>query len=97
MTPPAPAQPTPSTIHGIWLGTLYAESKNLRLQLRIDSTTTPPSCSLDSLDQHAVGIPCQNVTVNGSSVSVDVPAVKGTLAGTLSDDGRMVSAIWTQG
>ena len=90
-TPPAPA-----AISGVWLGTLHAGSKNLRIQVRIDLAKTPPSCALDSIDQHGFGIPC-SVTVTRNSRSLDVPDVHGSLVGTISDDGTTMNATWTQG
>jgi serine-type D-Ala-D-Ala carboxypeptidase/endopeptidase len=90
----APAPPPPSA-SGIWLGTLHA-GKNLRVQLRLDLEKTPPACTIDSLDQHSGGIPC-TASVTGSTLSLDVPAVHGSLQGTLSADGNTLNATWTQG
>ncbi|MGH7293487.1 MAG: serine hydrolase domain-containing protein, partial [Polyangiaceae bacterium] len=95
---PAPEPPpAPPTASGVWLGTLPAGGKGLRLQLRLDLAPTPSSCSLDSLDQRAMGIPCTNVVLAGASLSIDVPAVRGKLAGTVSADGATMTATWTQG
>jgi CubicO group peptidase (beta-lactamase class C family) len=68
----------------------------LRLQLRLDLSATPPRCSLDSLDQSAFAIPCTNVVASATSLAVDVPAVAGSLTGSVSPDGNSVSATWTQ-
>jgi hypothetical protein len=83
-------------VSGIWLGTLADGGNGLRLQLRLDLAKTPAGCSLDSLDQGAFGIPC-TAAVTGSSLSADVSAVHGTLAGTVSDDGNTIKATWSQG
>jgi D-alanyl-D-alanine-carboxypeptidase/D-alanyl-D-alanine-endopeptidase len=92
----AQAAPPPPSASGIWLGTLAVGPKGLRLQLRLDLAKTPPDgCSMDSLDQHGVGIPC-TATVTGASVAIDVPAVHGSLSGTLSDDGNTINATLTQ-
>ena len=86
---PAPAKPS---LNGIWLGTLdTGGGKGLRLQVHLDG----PKCSLDSLDQHAAGIPCTNVATDGG-LSFDVPAVRGSLKGTVSPDGNTVTATWSQ-
>jgi CubicO group peptidase (beta-lactamase class C family) len=105
-TPPAPPAPTPVTapppvakpasVSGIWLGTLEAGAKGLRIQLHLDLASTPPSCALDSLDQGAMGIPCDNVVASATALSVDVPAVHGVLKGTVSADANTVTATWTQ-
>jgi CubicO group peptidase (beta-lactamase class C family) len=93
--PPAtPAAPARSAT-GIWLGTLHAGSQSLRLQLRLDLSKTP-TCSFDSLDQHAAGIPC-TASVMGTALKVDVPAVRGTIEVNLSADGNTLEGTWTQG
>lgn len=97
---PAPATPPPArveapakpSVNGIWLGTLNTGGgKGLRLQVHLDGA----KCSLDSPDQHAAGIPCTNVATD-SGLSVDVPAVRGSLKGTISPDGNSVTATWSQ-
>jgi CubicO group peptidase (beta-lactamase class C family) len=93
---PAPP-PAPKSLAGIWLGTLHAGSKDLRVQLHLDLATKPAGCSLDSLDQQSMGIPCSNVAATATTLSLDVPAVKGTLTGTVSSDGNTVTATWSQG
>jgi len=92
-TPAATPQPSAS---GIWLGTLHAGAASLRVQLRLDLAQTPPACKLDSLDQHSEGIPC-TASVTGSKLSLDVPAVRGSLEATLSPDGNTLDGTWTQG
>ncbi|MDQ3336598.1 MAG: beta-lactamase family protein [Myxococcota bacterium] len=97
-TPDAPAPVTkPAAFGGIWLGTLQAGGTALRIQLRLDLAPTPPSCSLDSLDQGAMGIPCDHVVVSANELSFEVPAVQGGVKGTLSADAKTVTATWTQG
>jgi CubicO group peptidase (beta-lactamase class C family) len=97
-TPPAPAPVAkPASFSGIWLGTLQAGSTALRIQLHLDLAPTPPRCSLDSLDQGAMGIPCDQVVVSANELSFEVPAVQGNLKGTLSADAKTLNATWTQG
>ncbi|HTR56154.1 MAG TPA: serine hydrolase [Kofleriaceae bacterium] len=95
---PAPPPVTPAASarspSGIWLGTLHAGKVALRVQLRLDLVTA--TCALDSLDQHAVGIPC-TASFTGTALKVDVPAVKGTMQVTLSVDGNALDGTWTQG
>jgi CubicO group peptidase (beta-lactamase class C family) len=97
--PPAPAAPAvqPKSLGGIWLGTLHAGGKELRVQLHLDLATTPAGCSLDSLDQQSMGIPCTGVVATATTLSLDVPAVKGALTGTVSADGDTVTGTWSQG
>jgi len=88
---PAPVAAKPS-MNGIWLGTLdVGGGKGLRLQVHLDGA----KCSLDSVDQHASGIPCTNVATD-AGLSFDVPAVRGALKGTVSPDGNTVTATWSQ-
>ena len=96
--PPAPAAPPASPpVSGIWLGTLPTPGKGLRLQLHLDVSKTPAACAIDSLDQHAEGIPCENVTISGANLALDVAAVHGKLTGTVSSDGNTINGSWSQG
>ncbi|MBV8631960.1 MAG: beta-lactamase family protein [Silvibacterium sp.] len=89
--------PAPS-VAGIWLGALNAGGVSLRIQVQIQGAEpSRTTCSLDSIDQGAFGIPCSNVKVEGSAVSFDVPAVAGKWSGHISTDGKTLSGTWTQG
>jgi CubicO group peptidase (beta-lactamase class C family) len=93
-TPPPPV--AAADLSGIWLGTIQTGGRGLRVQLRLDFAKTPAGCSLDSLDQHAMGIPCSDATVTGKTLTLQVPAVHGSLTGDVSADGNTVAASWTQ-
>lgn len=96
--PPAAVAPPPvPSLSGVWLGTLRAGGKGLRIQLHLDLANTPAACAIDSLDQHAMGIPCTNVVASASVISFDVPAVHGTLKGSPSADGNTLNTMWSQG
>jgi serine-type D-Ala-D-Ala carboxypeptidase/endopeptidase len=95
--PPAVAPPAVPSLSGVWLGTLRAGGKGLRIQLHLDLATTPAACAIDSLDQQAMGIPCTNVVASANEISFDVPAVRGTLKGTPSADGNTLNTMWSQG
>jgi D-alanyl-D-alanine-carboxypeptidase/D-alanyl-D-alanine-endopeptidase len=87
----------PSRVDGIWLGTLEAGGK-LRIQVQLKSDRAGRLiCSLDSLDQGAMGIPCENAQLNGNKFSFDVPVVKGNWSGTLAENGNELDGTWTQG
>ena len=85
------------SLSGVWLGTLRAGGKGLRIQIHLDLASTPAACALDSLDQHAMGIPCTNVVASATAISFDVPAVHGTLKGSPSADGNTLNTTWSQG
>lgn len=93
---PAPSTNASTSVNGIWLGTLHAGPQTLRIQVHLQ-TGPPQSCTLDSIDQKAFGIPCTNVTINGNAVSFDVPAVSGRWSGQISGDGKTLTGTWTQG
>jgi CubicO group peptidase (beta-lactamase class C family) len=84
----------PSTLDGIWLGTLHSGATSLRLQLHLHQDAGNWTCTLDSLDQHAMGIPC-TVTSATNPIAIDVPAAQGKLSGSLT--ANTITATWTQG
>jgi len=88
----------PSHVDGVWLGTLHAGTQSLRIQLHVKSDAAGHEfCSLDSLDQHAMGLECANTIFQGGDFSFDVPIVHGHWSGKLSADGNTLSGIWAQG
>jgi serine-type D-Ala-D-Ala carboxypeptidase/endopeptidase len=86
-----------SKLDGVWLGPLHAGPQTLWIQVRVKAGAGAPICLLDSIDQKAFGIPCNNVKVNGNAVSFDVPTVQGKWSGTLSEDGKTLTGTWMQG
>jgi D-alanyl-D-alanine-carboxypeptidase/D-alanyl-D-alanine-endopeptidase len=86
-----------SAIDGIWLGSLQAGGTSLRIQAHVKSDMSGKEyCSLDSLDQHAMGLGCAAVTFSGADFSFDVPVVKGHYIGKLSADGNTLAGTWSQ-
>jgi serine-type D-Ala-D-Ala carboxypeptidase/endopeptidase len=87
----------PSRVDGIWLGTLQAGGTSLRIQLHVKGDNSGQEfCSLDSLDQHAMGLDCVKVTFSGDDFSFDVPVVTGHYAGKLSANGNALTGTWAQ-
>jgi serine-type D-Ala-D-Ala carboxypeptidase/endopeptidase len=87
----------PSRVDGVWLGSLQAGGASLRIQVHIRSDQGGKEyCSVDSLDQHAMGLDCSAVTFSGDELGFDVPVVKGHYAGKLSTDGNTLTGSWTQ-
>lgn len=87
----------PSRVDGIWLGTLETGGPKLRVQVTVKSDASGKEhCALDSLDQGATGLPCDNVQFDGKKFSFDVPVVQGHYAGMLSDDGNQLTGTWRQ-
>ena len=59
---PFVAASKPSPVDGIWLGTLTAGGNTLRIQLHVKSDASGQEfCTLDSLDQGAMGLECTKV------------------------------------
>jgi CubicO group peptidase (beta-lactamase class C family) len=88
---------TPSAVDGFWLGVLKTASQSLRLQITVKSDAAGHElCTLDDLDQGALGLPCGNVSYSERRFSFDVPSVKARWTGKLSEDGKSLSGDWTQ-
>ena len=88
---------TASKVDGIWLGTLTAGGQTLRVQVHLQTLSSGQTGSLDSLDQGAMGLPCEKLKLDGDHFSFEVPTVKGTWKGTLSTDGNELRGTWSQG
>jgi len=91
------AQQTPTTkptADGVWLGTLNVGTTTLRVQLHLQ--TTPATCTIDSVDQGAFGVPC-TLTSQNDTLTIDVPAFKAHWTGKLSADGTALTGTFTQG
>jgi hypothetical protein len=90
-------QPPPASAAGLWLGTLHAGANDLRLQLHLKPDVSgAENCSLDSLDQHAFGIPC-TVSVKGDTVTLVAPTIYSSFTGHISSNGNALSGTWNQG
>src|SRR5215831_7208189 len=86
-----------SRVDGIWLGTIQAGGASLRIQLHVMSDNKGQQlCSLDSLDQHAMGLECARAVFSGDDFSFDVPVVQGRFAGKLSADANTLTGAWSQ-
>jgi serine-type D-Ala-D-Ala carboxypeptidase/endopeptidase len=50
--------------------------------------------TMDSVDQHAMGIPCGDVELKGDAFTYDGPSV-GSFSGTVSKDGKSLDGTWS--
>ena len=90
------AQPT--EVVGDWNGALFVEGGSLRLALHVTTHAAGKlSVTLDSLDQHAMGLQGSDALLKGNSFSFKIPTVSGTYAGMLDDDGQNIRGTWNQG
>ena len=88
----------PSAVDGVWLGTLKPGGNELRIQLQVKSDRQGNEfCTLDSLDQQAMGLECAKVKFTGMSFTFDVPSVHGHYEGKLAADGNSLTGSWSQG
>jgi D-alanyl-D-alanine-carboxypeptidase/D-alanyl-D-alanine-endopeptidase len=88
----------PSAVDGVWLGTLRPGNQELRVQLQVQSDQHGNEfCTLDSLDQHSMGIECANVKFEGDSFAFEVPSIHGVYQGKLAADGNSLTGTWKQG
>jgi serine-type D-Ala-D-Ala carboxypeptidase/endopeptidase len=94
---PFTAAAKPSRVDGIWLGSVGSGKDKLRVQLQVKSDQAGKQyCSMDSLDQGAMGLPCDNVQFHGDRFSFHVPSVNGSWSGTLAENGNELNGKWSQ-
>jgi serine-type D-Ala-D-Ala carboxypeptidase/endopeptidase len=89
------AQGSAPSASGLWLGTLNVGTEKLRLQLHLDIATG--KCTLDSIDQGAMDIPCSKVNSRDAELSFALPSIRCAFHGTLAADGDTLNGTWSQG
>ena len=70
------------------------------LHVVLHVTVTPDgavSAKVDSPDQYMYGVPCSDVVVNGPTISLTVPSLRGEWMGSMSTDHNSLTGIWKQG
>jgi hypothetical protein len=83
----------PVPINGDWDGSLKVPAGiDVRLTLHLSGA----AATMDSPDQGASGIPA-TLSRQGNTVTVAVPATKGSFTGTLSADGKTLTGSFFQG
>jgi pimeloyl-ACP methyl ester carboxylesterase len=87
----------PAGFAGDWAGALEVGGAKLRLVFHFQEAAGAWSGTIDSIDQGANGIPIGTVTVDGAKLHCDLPAIRGSYEGTLSDDGAGITGTWSQG
>jgi D-alanyl-D-alanine-carboxypeptidase/D-alanyl-D-alanine-endopeptidase len=75
---------TSESLNGDFAGTLGPLTLKLHVKAAADGKLT---CTLDSPNQGALGIPCADVAVEGASLSFKVPTVNGTWKGKIENGG----------
>ncbi|MEZ4414324.1 MAG: alpha/beta fold hydrolase [Gemmatimonadota bacterium] len=85
------------SLAGDWLGTLQAGPTELRIVFHVTGEAGGYAATLDSPDQGVAGIPVAAVRVDGATVSMDIPSLRGRYEGTLAGDGTRLEGTWSQG
>ena len=84
-------------ISGDWQGTLHAGPAELRLALHFTKTADGGyTATMDSLDQGALGIPINAVSLKDANLHLSVDAVHGTYEAKVNADGTELTGTWTQ-
>ena len=87
---------TEQVLIGDWIGTLQVNATSLRLVFHIDEYNGALTSSMDSPDQGVMGVPANPPTLEGSSISIGVPAVGGVMEGTISNNKEEIAGTWSQ-
>jgi len=83
-------------IEGSWSGTLKESGMNLRMVFNFKMTEADTvKATLDSPDQNAMGIPLGRVTLEGDSLLVEAPMIRGRYSGKVSGD-SLITGTWMQ-
>ena len=86
----------PSDIDGAWLGKLDESFGGLRLQFHIANMEDGLSCTLDSLDQGAKGIPVTSITRDGPTLKIDMKSLGASYEGKIDDKREVIDGTFTQ-
>ncbi len=89
----------PKDLTGIWTGKLELPNTlklNLVFNIAKDSAGNYIS-TLDSPDQGAKGITTGNTIVNGDSITIQIPVIKGSYIGKIYYDEMKIDGKWNQG
>jgi pimeloyl-ACP methyl ester carboxylesterase len=83
-------------VSGYWLGTLDAGATSLRLAFNISRASEDVfTATMDSPDQGATGIPTGDVMVDGDSIRIEVPYVRGYYLGVFTS-AATIQGSWHQ-
>jgi len=91
-----PVAATPEAFIGSWQGELPVGG-GLSLVFNIDAGASGLTATMDSPKQNARGIPCDPPVLDGRTITIKIPAIRGSYEGTLSEDGTQLEGTFTQG
>jgi serine-type D-Ala-D-Ala carboxypeptidase/endopeptidase len=81
-------------VAGDYVGMLGSLHVKLHIRTSADASLTG---TLDSVDQGAMGLPCDDFHLDGAALSFSVPRVHGSWKGDVSSDGASLTGTWNQG
>ncbi|MGA8264930.1 MAG: alpha/beta hydrolase [Ignavibacteriaceae bacterium] len=82
---------------GNWLGSLKVSGISLRIVFHISKTEDGNyKATMDSPDQGAKDIPVEKVSVNGDSIEIEMPQLRGEYKGRFDDEGTSIEGTWSQ-
>jgi hypothetical protein len=88
---------SPQSLVGSWQGAVTAGPNAFRIGMVVMTTASGVEAYLVSIDQDSSRLPVGQITLTGSDVRLDLPAIRGNYAGTLSADGSEIVGTLTQG
>jgi len=88
--------PIAKELEGSWNGAIEAEGRSMRLVLKMANQTDGAIGTIMSPDGSGVEIPIA-ITQKGLSVTIGVPSIAASFAGTLNPEGTELAGQWTQG
>ncbi|QBB69968.1 alpha/beta fold hydrolase [Pseudolysobacter antarcticus] len=91
---PLPPQPAIDGIDGIWRATLTRNASELRLILRISTSTRGTRAKLDSPDMGIAGLDVTDLSRDGEHVHFRVPLAGVDFVGKLDDNTTSLSGLW---
>ena len=87
-----------ASVVGDWSATLQAGPQKLRLALHVvEGGASGLSATLDSLDQGAMGLKIDTITLEGSQLVFRMSRLTAGYSGVVSEDGKSIQGTWTQG
>jgi pimeloyl-ACP methyl ester carboxylesterase len=97
LTAQPPVPPAARGIEGIWEGPLKIGAIELRIAFTIKSDRDGKlTATLDSIDQGAKGIPCEEASFADGKLTVGMPKMKAKFVGKLAADGRSIEGKFEQ-
>jgi CubicO group peptidase (beta-lactamase class C family) len=88
----------PSPVDGVWLGELAGGNAPVHIQVVVKSDAAGHEfCTVDSPDQHVMGMDCANVVLFVKSFSFDIPAVSAHWSGMLAANGNSLNGTLSKG